>query len=375
MSSVDGLELDLSQVEGRRFKCLDGCELCCLCQPEVMPHEAGFFRDNYPERLVTVDDAYRHLAIAMREGGGPCSFLKGGRCEIYDNRPRFCRQFPFHLYLGESVQAELDLSCRGVWTDQGDDAIQSVDAIVRENLDELGDMLGQTRSSYSMFWENCRFAGVGCDMEVLRNDLYPMLVEEINMSGLARTLEASADESELGGIERGTPLSSRERSELETAIMESALSSLKSDSPYDAPVYCDPKGRWHLFEVREGEIHWQVMGREGELQYIALIDPLEVRISDTGLVDTRAFREYLGILNGRDSFWGQAFYLEDMYGYEDHLSNTCLGTFVSAALDLLWKTTLLGRAFGMEDGEELMREGLIFYDMERLGAPTIGAFF
>jgi len=375
MSPFSDLEVDLSPAEGYLFTCIDGCELCCLCQPEVMPREVAFFKEHYPERLIMVDEVYQHLALATREGGGPCSFLLNGKCEIYDHRPRFCRQFPFHLYMGERVQAEIDLSCRGVWLDRGESASSIVEKIVQENQDELAELLVQTRSSYLQFWDNCRVAGVEHDIEELRADLEAK-VDEMDMTYLARMLELSTDDSEIvSPIEKGAPLDRGEMADLERAVMESALSSLESDSPYDAPVYCDQKGRWNLFEVREGEVHWQILDREGDLNYIAPIDPVEVRISETALLDTVAFKDYLRTLIRRDSFWGQAFYLEDLYGHEDYLSNTCIGTFANSALDLLWRTNLLGKALNIEVGEELMREGLIFYDMDRLGAPTIGAFF
>ena len=46
----------------------------------------------------------------------------------------------------------------------------------------------------------------------------------------------------------------------------------------------------------------------------------------------------------------------------------------TAVLDLLWRTALLAAFFpGGKDGER-MREGIIFYDMDRLDAPTLGAF-
>lgn len=375
MSPLNDLDLDLSPVEGHRFTCIDGCELCCLCQPEVMPQEVSFFRERFPERLIMVDDAYQHLALATREGGGPCSFLVRGRCEIYDHRPRFCRQFPFHLYMGERVQAEVDLSCRGVWVDRGERASPIVERMVQESQEELSELLVETRSYYCLFWENCRIAGVEHDIDALKTDLEAN-IQKMDLTFLARLLESSTDDSEMGPpIEGGASLDRGEMADLEEAVMESALSSLESDSPYEAPVYCDLEGRWNLFEVRGGEVHWQVMDREGDMQYIAPIDPAEIRIAGTGLVDTDAFRDYLRTLIHRDSFWGQAFYLEDMYGYEDHLSNTCLGTFANTVLDLLWRTSLLGNAMDIEAGEELMREGLIFYDMDRLGAPTIGAFF
>jgi Fe-S-cluster containining protein len=373
--SPDQIELDLSQVRERRFTCLEGCELYCLCQPEVMPGEEMFFRTRYPERLVTVEEDHDHLAISTIEGGGPCSFLKGGRCEIYPDRPRFCRQFPLHIYLGERVQPELDLSCRGVWMDIGENAETVFLEYLEENRGEMMDLLMETRRSYSIFWDNCVSAGVDNDPLTMRSELIKE-VDRVDMTALARTLEASAEENEMNSmVYGGDHLSKGERDELEEAVMETALVSLTSDSPHEAPVYCDPKGRWHVFEVRGKEIHWQVMGRDGQFQYMAPIDPSAIRINNSRLTSTSNFRDYMMTLVGRDSFWGHVFYLEDMYGYEDHLTNTFMGTLANCLLDLIWRTTMIEGAFNMKEGEESMREGIIFYDMDRLGAPNIGAFF
>ncbi|NYT12239.1 MAG: YkgJ family cysteine cluster protein [Methanomassiliicoccales archaeon] len=367
-------EVDLSELEGRRFDCIDGCELCCLCQPEVMAEEAPFFRKNHPERLVWIDDPYEHLTIATKEVGGPCTFLESGRCKVYDHRPRFCRQYPFHLYLGERLQVELDLSCRGVWLDRGEEAIAIARDLISTREKQLLQFLSQTGDVYAEFWTNCDIAGVVTDITHIRDTIENEIGKGLEISILARMLESSADEGEVELPLNAKALLNNEKLDLEIAVMESALASLESDSPYSAPVYCDPTGKWHIFVVREDGIHWQVMDRDGDLHYMDSIDPMSVSIVDSKLTRTSVLRDYLRTLNRRDSFLGYVCYLEDLYGYEDYLSNTYLGAFSTTALDLLWRTTLLGNVFGII-GEDLMREGVIYYDMDRLGAPTIGAFY
>jgi Fe-S-cluster containining protein len=368
------IEVDLSELEGRRFNCIDECELCCLCQPDVMADEAPFFRKYHPDRVVWIDDPYEHLTIATKEGGGPCSFLEGGRCMVYDQRPRFCRQYPFHLYLGERLQVELDLSCRGVWLDRGEETVNIARDLISTGGKHLRELLSRTREIYAEFWTNCDIAGVTTDIAHIRDDLEKEIGSGLEISTLARMLESSAEEGEVELPLKAKVLSASEKHDLEIAAMEGALSSLESDSPYTAPVYCDPTGKWHIFVVREGEIHWQVMNRDGELHYMDLIDPMNVSILDVNLTRASVLQDYLRTLNRRDSFLGHVCYLEDMYGYEDYLSNTYLGAFSTAALDFLWRTSLLGKVFGIS-GSELMREGVIYYDMDRLGAPTIGAFY
>lgn len=367
--------MDLSEVEGRSFRCIDGCGLCCLCQPELMPDESLFFQESYPEKLVWIEEPHQHLAISTREGGGPCTFLHEGRCSAYEQRPRFCRQFPFHFYLGERVQVELDLSCRGVWVDQDEDAAKVAQEMLDESWDQLDPLLVETRLNYREFWRNCELAGVGTSLSKVREYLEVIISGGIDLNTLARMLENSAEEGEISLPLTSKEISVKEMTDLELAVMENALSSLESESPYAAPIYCDPKGRWHLFEVREDELHWQVMGEGGDLLYMRPIDPMSVRIGETDLTGSSILRQYLHTLNRRDSFLGHVCFLEDMYDYEDYIANTYIGAFATSTLDLIWRASLIGFAFEIASSEDLMREGVIFYDMDRLGTPTIGAFF
>ncbi len=83
---------------------------------------------------------------------------------------------------------------------------------------------------------------------------------------------------------------------------------------------------------------------------------------------------YLRVLNSRDSMLGYAYYLVDAYGYEDPVANTYFGMMATTALDLLWRSSLL--AYIQRGGLDKngVMEGIISYDMDRLDAPTIGAF-
>ena len=115
-------QVDLSELEGRNFTCTDGCGLCCLCQPELLPNEEKLFRSKFPEMVVLKNEPHRHYAMAMKKGMGSCAFLNDRRCKVYNERPHFCREFPFHIHVGMRAQVQLDLSCRGAWVNDGEDA-------------------------------------------------------------------------------------------------------------------------------------------------------------------------------------------------------------------------------------------------------------
>jgi len=64
----------------------------------------------------------------------------------------------------------------------------------------------------------------------------------------------------------------------------------------------------------------------------------------------------------------------DEWGYEDDMANTYYGAMSVTVLDLMWRASMLTHFMGAGTGESGMKEAIIFYDMDRLDAPTIGAF-
>ena len=123
-------EIDYSEVAGRLVECPPECGMCCLCQPEVLPDERPFFRKNHPSALVRSRGPEPYTALALKKGRGSCVFLNGRRCSVYQHRPTYCRQFPYHLYASDRLQVELDLSCRGAWTGKGASALDEARMIV-----------------------------------------------------------------------------------------------------------------------------------------------------------------------------------------------------------------------------------------------------
>jgi hypothetical protein len=57
------LEIDYSEVDGRTYRCIDGCALCCLCQPELLPEEETRFRAD-PRLSDGITD--RHISPDVR---------------------------------------------------------------------------------------------------------------------------------------------------------------------------------------------------------------------------------------------------------------------------------------------------------------------
>ncbi len=365
--------MDMSELEGRTFTCDPSCGLCCLCQPEVLPSEVGWFKSNHPSRLVTKERPHRHHALALKNGQGPCAFLDPSRrCEVYPHRPHYCRQFPFHLYVGRRVQIELDLSCRGVWYGGTEDALVEGGRMVQDNLEVLRRTLAESRAVYREFEANCVDAGVYRPEEALRREVASKVDRFADLPYLAQVLDLSAEEDEMS-LPDG-PLPALDAGELESSVREMGMESLAAEDMFSAPVYCDPKGRWNLFLVQDDRLRWAFLNDDGSLTTAGEVDPAKVKLLTPQGEGREVFLSYLRTLNRRDSLMGYADYLVDDYGYEDYLANTYYGVVATSALDLLWRASLIAYLRGGRLDRGGMIEGIIAYDMDRLDAPTIGAF-
>ncbi|MDR3283087.1 MAG: YkgJ family cysteine cluster protein [Candidatus Methanoplasma sp.] len=372
---MDDYEVDYSDVEGRKAECPEGCGMCCLCQPEVLPEERLFFRENHHKDLVKSRTADPYFALALKKGRGSCVFLNGRRCGIYNKRPAYCRQFPYHIYVGDRVKVELDLSCRGVWTGRGNDAREEATQIVKAADGRIRDAIKEASSVYKQFYHNCRDAGVMSDQVVLRSSVSDNLAGFTDLSYLGAVMDASQMEPvmTLDGLHKNT---APDMAELEEAARSAAAESMATNDPLSAPIYCDREWNWNMFMVNEseGNVEWNVMDDEGDMIFKgeSKIDSIQIKplSPDAGKV----LEDYIKVLNGRDSLMGNVFSLMDYNEYEDDMANAYYGCISTAALDLMWRASMLDHFIGVGTGAEAMKEAIIFYDMDRLDAPAIGAF-
>jgi Fe-S-cluster containining protein len=374
-SPLQGYQVDLGELEGRRFQCIDDCGLCCLCQPELLEGELPYFKRNHPERVVAKRQPHKHFALAMKKKVGSCTFLDHRRCTIYNMRPHYCRQFPFHVHVGDRVQVELDLSCRGAWLGKGEDATVAGVSLVAENEKVIASTYQQTYSIYRQFFRNCLDMQIECRPDQMRKDAAPVMGRFSDLAYLATVLEASAEEDALDIRSiQAKPLDKPKRRELDEAAWEAVKDSLGVPDPFDAPIYCDEKGRWNLFRLEDEDIEHYVITEVGDLEHVGGLDAEDVQLPELTSDGAKTFGDYLHMLNRRDSMMGNAFHLMDDYGYEDEMANIYLGVLATSALDLLWRTALVSKVTGHQLDAQGVREGIIFYDMDRLDAPTLGAF-
>ena len=371
---VDEHEVDYTEVMGKKVECIDECGLCCLCQPEVLPNERAFFEKSYPKFLVRSKPPESYCALALKKGKGSCVFLENRRCKVYDHRTTYCRQFPYHVYVGDRVRVELDLSCRGAWTGKGADAYDEARDIVAKADARIEQAKVEAAEVYEEFYANCKEAGIMGNVEAIRKSVLENLVKFTDLKYLSKVMELSMMEPKmtLSAIKDG-PVDTEG---IEEAAMFAAMESMATDDALMAPIYCDEKWRWNVFLADEASnrIDWMILDDDGDLmkEASARISGIEFKVPDKE--GAEVLREYISILNGRDSFLGSVFALMDSTGYEDDMANAYYGCLSTAILDVMWRASMLDHFMGTGMGARGIREAIIFYDMDRLDAPAIGAF-
>jgi Fe-S-cluster containining protein len=370
---VADYEVDYSEVAGRKIGCPDGCGMCCLCQPEVLPEEREFFRKNHPRALVRVGSPEPHQALALKKGCGSCVFLNDRRCSVYDHRTAYCRQFPFHLYASDRVKVELDLSCRGVWDSQDADALAEAKDLVARAEPRIIPALEESQAVYKEFYANCREAGVMSDPSRLRMSVSENISMFTDLAYLSRIMDMSEIEPvmSLAGLSPETRL---DMPSLEEAGRDLAMDSMSSSDPLSVPVYCDAEWNWNMFMTSGGKLRWKVMDDGGDLFERGSAKPEDIQLKVPDESGRKVLADYVSTLNGRDSFMGSVFSMMDASGYEDDMANAYYGSLSVSVMDLLWRMSMLDHFMGIGCGAEGVKEAIIFYDMDRLDAPAIGAF-
>lgn len=378
-----GAEVDLSELRGRTYTCIDDCALCCLCQPELLPDEEDSFRKD-PRLLPGIAD--RHIspdvkgaAISLRGDHGACYFLRGKRCSIYEERPHFCRSFPLNVFVGWRVQVNVNLSCRGVGL-QGED----LEADGRRLMDEYGQdrLRDEVRASKAVFDEfigNARDASVAQSFSSVRQAAELLQDELTDMIGLSRIM-TYAEHGRMRQNSSPIDIVRKVReTEAEADVAERAM--MDGIELFDLPglsllpVYVDEDLVWSIFRLVDKDIVGYRLAEDGGTSEFCRTDPSSVDLLPVNPEGRTHFGRYIQLVNGRDCFMGHAAHLCNLEDYEYSFAQVYLGAMANNAVDLWWRSSLLAALKGSHSlGPEEMREGIVFFDMDLLDLPTIGAF-
>lgn len=377
------LEIDFSELEGRTYRCIDSCALCCLCQPELLADEEAKFS---ADKRLAEGVSKKHIspdvtgsAIKLRGAHGSCYFLKDKRCTIYQDRPHFCRSFPIHVFVGWRVQLNANLSCRGLGLPGENLETTGADIIAKYGSDRLRGELKDANRVFTDFVRNTRDAWVSQSFTSVRTAGHALADELSDEIGLSKVLtyaengqtRQNASPMDLARLAR--------KADPEADIEERAL--IDGTELFDLPdlsllpVYIDTALTWRIFKLVGNEIVGFVLSEDGGTQESSRTNPSDISMMPMTGDGRRAFKEYLSVVNNRDCFLGHAAYLLDTEGYEFNFGQVYLGALATNAIDLWWRSSFLAYLAGkLELGPMEVREGIVFFDMDLLDLPTIGAF-
>ncbi len=379
----DPLDTDLSELDGATYSCLDGCALCCLCQPELLPDEERAFRD---DPMLSAGLADRHIspdvkgaAIRLQGAHGACHFLRGRRCSIYQRRPHYCRAFPVSVYAGWRIQLNANLSCRGIGLPGEDLTTTGRGILASYGADALADELEAARQVFSDFSANTRDAKVAQSVASVRGASSVLMEEFTEEVGLSRML-AYAETGRTRQNSSPQEIARRARGAEPEADVGDLGVSIGTDL-FDLedlsylPVYVDERLDWKVFRLEDGDIVGYDLHEDGGTDERSRTQPSDIALLPMSQGGRGTLGAYLATVNGRDCFLGHAAHLLDLEGYSYNFAQVYTGALAETAVDLWWRASFLAHLRGAETLDEKgVKEGIVFFDMDLLDQQTIGAF-
>lgn len=261
---------------------------------------------------------------------------------------------------------------------------ESLETIGSGILSEYGDRrlseeLASAKKVFSDFVKNSRDAWVAQSFSSVREAGRGLGEELVDEVGLGRIMTYA----ERGRTGQNTPardvVKQVRRTEAEAGIHERAL--IDGTELFDLPdltllpIYIDEELSWRIFKLVDKKIVGYVLSEDGGTEEFAAIDPSEIDLLHMTKAGRSAAMKYLEIVNSRDCFLGHAAYLSDSENYDYNFAQVYLGALANNSLDLWWRASFLAHLSGKTElGEKEIREGIVFFDMDLLDLPTIGAF-
>lgn len=346
------MELDLADLKGLRYRCLEGCGFCCTFTPEVSSEELARLRTRLPKLPVVTneDDERRH--IAFQGGCGACTLLQRRACTAYDLRPAHCRYFPFHVHFGREATALVNRSCRGVEADAAatTESAFRADVLGHAKEHDLAAAAQDAAGVFDQFDDNCGEAGVSGDAMAEAH----AALADLSWPALRRLA---------AGI--GVPFD-----ELWASILEP----LGFEDVVARPFYLAADLRWMTFEARGDpgkapkELRVLEMDETGRL---ATVKELKVPKMDSGLTADQ-LRRVVAFFVERAPFEGQVAWLVDDTDYQMPVADAARLRVLELALEAQWRAQVLWQ-LGVPQ-EAMEEEVKRFLDGAYLDAPTIAGW-
>ncbi|MHB8632605.1 MAG: YkgJ family cysteine cluster protein [Thermoplasmatota archaeon] len=346
--------VELGELEGLRYRCLDGCGYCCTFTPEVSGPELAQLRTKLPSLPVTRSGGM--LLLQFQGACGACTLLKELRCTQYEDRPAHCRYFPFHLYFGRRTEAYVNRCCRGVEVAPGSNLGAEFKAQVTDLV-----------PPYRVAKEQARAAAA--------HEAFERAARNAGMWG-------AVDEESAVNLERGTalfqpaawpptPTGEADEAGSPSEAWQLALAPFRQEDPVGRPFHLTGELEWLGFQAQKDHVVVQTLRPSGTLEtrqdlgdfpgWPELPPPVQ-----------RDLFHVLKRLAGRDVMAGSIYFLVDQSGYEISVADATTIRFGDVAADLALRAEILHR-LGVP-WSAVGAEAERFYDPAFLDSPTIGAW-
>ncbi|MGQ0534691.1 MAG: YkgJ family cysteine cluster protein [Methanobacteriota archaeon] len=368
------MEIDLSELEGQTFHCIEGCGFCCLLEPQIPQYEVNaFLRD--PETKEAVRFGSKGPYFPLQGTTGACTFLRDRKCTIYRHRPHFCRSFPFHVHLLERVQVTLNRTCRGTLDGQGEPAAPKARELLAGFPPRfLEQQLAESRRVYAEFVRTATQEDAFAARDALVRELERAAPRLLTTGGLGAALELGARMSEreappeavamLRDAARGAPDP--------TPVVREQAEQLFGTEDLDLPIFPDRDLAWITFRLEGDELSELELSERGAVRTRRTMRFDEVLLPISPEARTVLERHLHTVLK-RDLLWGYAAYLVDGVEYEEHVAGVFVEEFGRAAADLWMKSSLVATRAGRRtvSGDDA-EDGVVFFDNDWLSVPTVG---
>lgn len=327
------INIDLSPLEGLDFACVEGCALCCLCEPEIMENEVeGVINAGGKENINFLEGTY---FIKRRGTASPCVFLRDRRCTIYDARPHFCRTFPVHMFAGWRLQAVANMSCPGLKKS------------AKSSLKGLLDIYDDAYLDEELHTAAKDYADVGIDM-----GMHPYLFDDLDVRSKVESALASPDP------------------DLATELAEDTFS---LDWEF-LPIFLGPNLEWLTARLRGKILTLYEIEETGKTQKKQTIELKDIElIPMTGEGKKRA-RNYLNYLFQLDYIKDHCLWIYTQDRTMDPI-DTMNDLIKETTTELWWRAALSQFIAGEQEdalSEEEIQTGIRMLDMDILDVQTIG---
>lgn len=350
--------VDARELEGKRFRCLEGCGFCCTFQPEVSQRELALLRARFKPKPLAIAAGEGRTYLQLQNKCGACTLLAARGCSAYDLRPAHCRYFPFHVHFGDETEVCVNATCRGVEAAPGGAGLAAefkASVLDVASPDAWKEHERAARETYGEFQRRARRKGAWGDVH----------------AALKEALDAGPDVFTAAWLEEATRRGGEPAQREE--ILDDALQPFREEEVTKRPFYLAPDLRWLTFEPATTPGHHRVlvMDEAGRLLPIGEVHGLHAW-EDLPPETARALFAYLQRLTRRRLFTGSVYALVDDSGYETTVGQATWLRVAEVAADLVVRARVLA-AMGTPP-EAVPDEVVRFYDSTFLDAPTIGGF-